>query len=168
MLINDYYWFRVANTRRDYPPKKGGFLSPAPSHVPISVWAWAEPNKNNLPPTTRPKSYSFRGFPLYLENRLKHWKSLKMAHIRLEIIYNYINKPFQVHFHRINSLFFVFHLFNENAKYKGKTCFSKLKIYVFSFIISLGPTIAVACISPAPLCCFDAILRCNMSQSHIA
>lgn len=51
-------------------------------------------------------------------------------------------------FDHIHTLFFVFHLFNKNTKHKGKPFFAKLKIYVFSFIISSGLAIVVICIGP--------------------
>ena len=42
-----------------------------------------------------------------------------MALDGLEILYIFINKPFQVWFHRIGSLSFVFRLFKEKCKYNG-------------------------------------------------
>jgi len=57
-------------------------------------------------------------FPFVFKNTLKHWKSCKMVHIRLEIIYICINKPFRVQFHRINAFpsYFVYLMKNTNTK----------------------------------------------------
>lgn len=103
----------------------------------------------------RPKPLSTFGPPkislvsFVLKKCIKHENP---THIGFEIIYICINKPSQVRFHRIGALSFVFHLFNEKRKYKGKPCFPNLKLYQISFIMLFGLAIAsYVYIGPAPL-----------------
>lgn len=74
-------------------------------------------------------------FPFIFKNTLKHQNP---AHIRFEIIYICINKPFRVWFHCIGAFYFILRLFKENAIYIEKSLFLDLKIYQISFIILLG------------------------------
>lgn len=90
-----------------------------------TIWARAEPDQNHLLPTACSKSCLFCDFPLYLKNTLKYENP---THIRLEILYNNINTPLRVLFHRINTLSFVFPLFNENEIYIKKIPFTELEI----------------------------------------
>lgn len=114
-----------------------------------NVWARAKPGQNVLPPLVLLKSRLFHVFLFIFKNTLKHENP---AHIGLEIIYICIHKPFRVQFHCIGALSFVFHLFNEKHKYKGKPYFPDLKIYQISPIFPFGPAIAsYVYIGPTPL-----------------
>ena len=108
---NSCYWFRVAYVPEDYSPEKGGFLSPEPSHVLASVWAWVEPNQYHLLPKARPKSHSFRN----------------SKHISLHI------KTLSGPFYRPIRISFVFGLFNKNAILHRKIPFSGTQI-IYNFI----------------------------------